>query len=335
MTSVTLSAQHEVWPLNAPFRISRGARTEANVVTVNLTTETPNLFGRGESCPYPRYGESIESVLAQIEQVKALVEAGLSNEELQGLLPAGAARNAIDCALWDLRCRESDMDSGKDCWAFFNLPKPESLQTAITIGIDSAEAMGEKAAACKNYPLLKVKLDREEVHSRVIAIRDNAPNARIIIDPNESWDMKFLREVDPFLVDVGITMLEQPLPVSQAEGLKIYQHRVPICADESCHTSSDLEDLVGKYQVINIKLDKTGGLTEALALKAQAKQMGFDIMVGCMISTSLAMAPAILLAHDAAFVDLDGPAWMANDREDGLIIKKGVFEIPDGSLWGS
>ncbi len=331
MKSIALTACGETWPLKEPFRISRGVRTEAKVVLASLAANEQGLEGRGEGYPYPRYGESVESVLAQIEQIRVILERGAGNDELQSALPAGAARNAVDCALWDLRCKELGVSS----WQLLKRPKPAFVETAITIGIGSADEMAEKAAAYSNYPLLKIKLDREDVRQKVMAVRNHAPGARIVIDPNESWDLELLRDIDGFLADQEIAMLEQPLPAAEDHGLATFQNIVPICADESCHTRTDLDGLLGKYQVINIKLDKTGGLTEALALKTRAQEMGFGIMVGCMVSTSLAMAPALLLAGDAAFVDLDGPVWMAKDREHGLVIREGAIDLSSVErLWG-
>ncbi|MCF8475147.1 MAG: L-Ala-D/L-Glu epimerase [Emcibacter sp.] len=323
-----LSVSHEVWPLKEPFKISRGVRTETHVIVAAL--EYGQITGRGEAVPYARYDETTDSVIAQIEAVKDRIEDGISPEELQQLLPAGAARNAVDCALWDMLARHK----GIPVWQQLQLPEPKTVETAVTIGIDSAEVMGEKALHYKNFPLLKIKLDRENIKEKIIAVRNSAPNPRIIIDPNESWTIQDLEILDDFMVAQNISLLEQPLAAGQDGDLKYFKGNIPICADESCHTRDDLESLVGKYQVINIKLDKTGGLTEAVKLKTQAQAMGFDIMVGCMVSTSLAMAPAMLLATGAHFIDLDGPILIKNDRKDGLKIIEGRMTVATPALWG-
>ncbi len=328
MINRRLSVCSETWSLKEPFHISRGVRTETRVIMATL--EHCGVSGRGEAVPYARYGETMESVLARIEDITAAVEDGISPEELQTLLPAGAARNAVDCALWDMIARWK----GIPVWKLLHLPRPETVETAVTISIDRAEDMAKKARACKDYPLLKVKLDREDIRGRIAAVRAAAPDPRIILDPNESWTMADLEELDDFLGEKTISLLEQPLAAGQDEGLRHFTGRVPICADESCHTRDDLAGLLGKYQLINIKLDKTGGLTEAVRLKKQAMDMGFGIMVGCMVATSLAMAPALLLTPGADFVDLDGPFLIKQDRQHGLKIIQGHLPPPPAELWG-
>ena len=328
MISRRLSVGHEVWPLKEPFKISRGVRTEAHVIVAEL--EYCDVRGRGEAVPYARYGETTDSVIAQIEQVTDVIEEGISPEELQSLLPAGAARNAVDCALWDMLSRWK----GIHPWELLNLPPPAAIETAVTIGLDSAEVMAEKALFYKDFPLLKIKLDDKDIKDKITAIRAQAPKPRIIIDPNESWTIDHLVNLDNFFYQMNISLLEQPLAAGQDAALTDFNGKTPICADESCHTRKDLESLQGKYQVINIKLDKTGGMTEAVKLKEQAQAMGFDIMVGCMVSTSLAMAPAMLLASDAAFIDLDGPIWMKEDRVHGLKIIQGNINELSPELWG-
>ncbi|WP_138381178.1 N-acetyl-D-Glu racemase DgcA [Luteithermobacter gelatinilyticus] len=324
-----LFVMSETWPLVAPFRISRGVKTEAQVVVAML--DCLGVRGRGEAVPYARYDETVETVLEAVERLRDDLAGGLSREDLLDSLPAGAARNALDCAMWDQQARWK----GTTVARLLEVPENQKVVTAVTLGIDSAERMAEKAARLRHCPLLKVKLDREDIIARVSAIRKAAPKARLILDPNESWDMDVLREVDAPLAALGVDLLEQPLPAEQDDGLAEFQGQVPVCADESCHTRQDLAGLKDKYQVINIKLDKSGGLTEALALKKQARKMGFGIMVGCMVGTSLAMAPALMLAHDADFVDLDGPLWMARDRTPGLSIQDGIIgPLPTG-LWGS
>ncbi len=288
------------------------------------------IHGRGEAVPYTRYGETTDSVIAQLEAVTGAVEDGISPEELQQILPAGAARNAVDCALWDMLARWK----GKKVSDLLGISHPVGVETAVTIGINSQEKMAQKAYLYKDYPLLKIKLDTDNVRGKISAIREKAPRPRIIIDPNESWTMRHLEELDDFLYANNISLLEQPVAVGNDDDLKVFKGKIPICADESCHTREDLDRLVGKYQVINIKLDKSGGLTEAVKLKKQAEAMGFDIMVGCMVSTSLAMAPAMLLTTGASFVDLDGPIWMKKDRKHGLKIIQGEIHEPSTQLWG-
>ncbi len=328
MISRRLSVCHEVWPLKEPFKISRGVRTETHVIVVEL--EYCEIYGRGEAVPYARYGETTDSVIAQIEAVTGAIEDGISPEELQQILPAGAARNAVDCALWDMLARWK----GKKVSDLLNISRPVGIETAVTIGLGSMEKMANKACLYKDYPLLKIKLDKENIRAKITAIREQAPEPRIIIDPNESWTMQHLIDLDDFLAAKNISLLEQPLAADHDDGLKTFKGKIPICADESCHTREDLAGLAGKYKVINIKLDKTGGLTEAVKLKKQAEIVGFDIMVGCMVSTSLAMAPAMLLATGASFVDLDGPIWMKNDRQHGLNITKGHINGFSPELWG-
>lgn len=323
-----LSVSHEVWPLNEPFYISRGVRTETHVIMVEL--EYGEVRGWGEAVPYARYGETTSSVIDQIESVKDAIEEGVSLEKLQNLLPAGAARNVVDCVLWDMQARMK----GTSVSDLLHLPRPKGVETAVTIGIGSVEKMAEKANFYKDYPLLKIKLDRLDIREKITAIREHAPGPRIIIDPNESWNIEDLVELDDFLDKMNISLLEQPLAAGQDDDLKDFKGKIPICADESCHTREDLEGLVGKYQVINIKLDKTGGLTEALKLKKQAEVMGFDIMVGCMVATSLSIAPAMLLTSGASFVDLDGPILVKEDRMHGLKIIQGRIDEPSPELWG-
>lgn len=328
MISRQLSISHQIWPLKEPFKISRGVKTEAHVILAEL--DYCQVRGRGEAVPYARYGETTDSVIDQIAAVTGTIEDGISPEELQALLPAGAARNAVDCALWDMMARWKEIPVSD----LLHLPRPRAVDTAVTIGMDSAAAMATKARFYRDFPLLKIKLDRQDITAKITAIREQAPNPRIIIDPNESWTVADLADLDDFLEQMKIDLLEQPLAAGQDEDLKSFKGKIPICADESCHTRADLEGLVGKYQVINIKLDKTGGLTEAVNLKTQAEAMGFDIMIGCMMSTSLSMAPALLLAGDAAFVDLDGPIWMKEDRAHGLDIIQGHIEGFSPNLWG-
>ncbi|WP_417319941.1 N-acetyl-D-Glu racemase DgcA [Emcibacter sp.] len=328
MINKRLTVCHEHWPLREPFRISRGVKTGADVI--HVTIECDQVKGEGESVPYARYGETVESVLDQINAVLPDVEEGVSPEQLLGLLPPGAARNAVDCALWDLMARWQ----GRTVASLLDLDMPGELETAITIGVDAPEKMAEKAALSRSAPLLKVKLDQDNILDRMRAVRTAAPESRIIVDPNESWTIDILKSVDEDLAGLGVNLLEQPLPAGEDDALKDYQARVPVCADESCHTSHDLPSLKGKYQYVNIKLDKTGGLTEAVRLRERALEQGFGLMIGCMVATSLSMAPAILLCSGADFIDLDGPWWMAKDRENGLEINNGIIRSISGNLWG-
>ena len=328
-----LSVRPESWPLAGVFRISRGARRVAHTVLVEL--RDGDAAGRGECVPYSRYGETVESVVESIEGLRGDLERGLGREALAGAMAPGAARNAVDCALWDLEAKRS----GRRVWAALpGMPPetpPQPVTTAYTLGIDEPDAMREAAARHAARPLLKVKLDGERVTERVAAVRAGAPGARIIVDANEAWSAETLRRHLPELADLGVELVEQPLPAGADAGLADVERVVPIAADESCHIRADLPGLAGRYDVVNVKLDKTGGLTEALALRDAARAAGFGIMVGCMLATSLAMAPALLVAQGARFVDLDGPLLLARDREPGLDYHPdGRVSPPSRGLWG-
>ena len=323
-----IQAEEEIWPLARVFRIARGARNEARVIVVHL--RGGDHCGVGEGCPYPHYGESVASVLDQIASVAAEIEAGVTRDALLDLLPAGAARNAIDCALWDLEAKRA----GKSVAALAGVDQTREIVTAQTIIIDTPEAMAASAAKLANAPLLKVKLDGKQVVERLTAVRGAAPGARLIIDANESWNADLLASLMRPLAALEVALLEQPLPAGEDEALRHMAHLVPVCADESCHTNVDLEALSGLYDFVNIKLDKTGGLTGALSLTTAAKEQGFGIMLGCMISTSLAVAPAMLLAQAAEFIDLDGPWWLKNDRDNPVRYHQGKLTLPDAGLWG-
>jgi len=325
----TSSFKSETWPLSEPFRISRGVKTEAHVAVAHIEAE--GLIGSGEAVPYARYGETMESVLEQMGSAQAAINEGCSREQLQTMLPAGAARNAIDCALWDLEAKTT----GKSTLTLAGTAMPTPITTAITIGLDTIDAMAAKAENYKNCDLLKIKLNQNTILEKMQAIRSAAPNPRIIIDPNESWTIETLAEVHKALADLKVDMLEQPLPAGEDAALNGFSSAVPVCADESCHTRADLANLKGLYDIINIKLDKTGGLTEALALKAEAQNMGFGLMIGCMLGTSLAMAPALVLAYGVDFLDLDGPIWMKKDHDYGLDIQNGTIAPPSPLLWGN
>ena len=326
--SRALSVARESFPVAGRFAISRGARTEAVVVTATL--EESGRRGRGECVPYARYGETVESVTAQIESLREAVEAGMDREALQRALPAGAARNALDCALWDLAAKREDAR----VWELAGLPAPAPVATAYTLSLDAPEAMRAKAAENATRPLLKVKLGGEGDLERIRAVRAGAPEAAIIVDANEGWSEEGYAALAPEFAALGVRMVEQPFPADADAPLAALERTLPVCADESCHDRGSLPGLAGRYDMVNIKLDKTGGLTEALALKAEAERAGFRIMVGCMLGSSLAMAPALLAAQGAEIVDLDGPLLLAADREDAIRYDAEGAHPPAPALWG-
>lgn len=327
MSRRRLHAAREVFPIRGVFRISRGARTES--VVVAATISVGGLRGRGECVPYPRYGESVDSVLDQIEGARGAIESGIDRSELQSLLPAGAARNALDCALWDLEAKRA----GKRVWELAGLPAPEPLTTAFTLSVDTPENMEQAARNAASRPLLKIKLTGDGDLARVQAVRRGAPRARMIVDANEAWTARHYESFAREIADLGVELIEQPLPAGKDDGLADVAHPVPVCADESCHDTGSLDGLGGRYEAINIKLDKTGGLTEALRLRAAARAAGRRIMVGCMIGTSLAMAPALLVAQGAEWVDVDGPLLLARDREGGFRYEGSTLQPLAAGLW--
>src|ERR1700736_4589142 len=322
-----IEAREEVWPLKQPFRISRGSRTEACVVVVTLT-DGQNT-GRGEAVPISRYNQSIAFVLAQIESIK--IEKNLDRHRIQELLPAGAARNALDCAFWDLEAKVS----GKRVWELANVPMVPEVETSFTISLDTPAAMAAATKANANAPILKLKLRGDDVDlARVEAVREAAPSARLLIDANESWSPSHYRRIVPALKGLRVELIEQPFPADADEVLETLDHPVPVCADESCHTSADLPRLTNRYEMINVKLDKAGGLTEALLLAKRARENGFKLLIGCMVCTSLGIAPARLLASAADYVDLDGPLLLARDRHQPVPYENGRIGIPPRELWG-
>ena len=325
---LTLTA--ESWPIGRAFRIARGVKTEAHVVVATIADE--GVVGRGECVPYPRYGESVASVCAQIESLRAEVEHGLTREALQVRLPAGAARNALDCALIDWEAKSS----GRRAFELLGLPAPRPVQTAYTLSLDAPAAMGHAAAeaAAKGYRLLKLKIAGGDDFARVEAVRRAAPSARLIVDANEGWTRDELIHLTPHLAGLGVALIEQPLKAADDDALLKFKSPVPLCADESCHTRADLPRIVGRYSHINVKLDKAGGLTEAAALVRSAQALGLGLMVGCMVSTSLAMAPASLLTGMAEFTDLDGPLLLARDREPQMRYERDLLYPPEPDLWG-
>jgi L-alanine-DL-glutamate epimerase-like enolase superfamily enzyme len=319
-----IQAKVDIFPLAQVFRISRGARTQAEVVSVVIKKN--GLTGRGECVPYARYNETSESVIQQIESLPS----DINRQTLQNTLPAGAARNAVDCALWDLDCKKMDLP----CWQLAGIPMPKELITAYTLSLDEPENMLKQAEKNANRPLLKIKLGTPNDMPRLEAVRKGAPNSEIIVDANEGWNAETYTKLAPDLVRLGVQLVEQPLPADKDDALIGLPRPLPICADESCHDRNSLPKLIGKYDFVNIKLDKTGGLTEALYLKNKALEDGFKIMVGCMVGSSLAMAPATLIAQNATFVDLDGPLLLAKDRDYGLFYDESLVYPPKKELWG-
>jgi L-Ala-D/L-Glu epimerase len=324
-----LSVRVERWPIAGAFTISRGSKTEAIVVVVELDDGTHR--GRGESVPYARYGETPDGIVATIESMRPALRRGLDRTALQTALTAGAARNALDCAYWDVNAKQF----GRRAYSLAGLGEPVPLTTAYTISLASVDEMVTAAERAAWRPLLKVKLGGgEEDVRRIAAVRRAAPNADLIVDANEGWNSDNLRANMTACADAGVTLIEQPLPEGQDEALARIDRPISICADESVHDRASLDALAGRYDAINIKLDKAGGLTEALALAAEAQQRGLGIMVGCMVATSLAMAPAVLVAQRARVVDLDGPLLLAKDRSDGLRYEGSLVYPPEPALWG-
>ncbi len=329
----TLNARHDRFPLLRPFRISRGVKTVADVVTVEITVG--GITGRGEGVPYPRYGESVQAALAAIETVRGPIGEGAGRAELLDLLPPGAARNAVDGALWDLEARLA----GESVAARLGLAPPGGaamapLATALTVGLDTPAAMAAAAETLAGVPLLKIKVDQSDPEAQLRAVRAVAPLPRVIVDPNESWTIAEVERLQPLLAELRVDLLEQPLPADDDGALAGFRPLVPIAADEAVHVAADLGALAGKYQVVNIKLDKSGGLTAALALADAAEAAGFGLMVGCMVCSSLSIAPAWPLAARAAFVDLDGPLWLAGDRAGGVSARQGMLMPPEPGFWG-
>jgi L-alanine-DL-glutamate epimerase-like enolase superfamily enzyme len=325
----TLSARHDRFALTQPFRISRGVKTVADVVTV--TIGQGDAVGRGEGVPYARYGESIDSALAQIEAARDFIEQGGDRRALLVELPAGAARNAIDCALWDLEARLSGVSVADAIGA----PEPERLASALTIVIDTPDAMARAAAAVAHAPLLKVKVNADDPAAQVRAVRDAAPRAALIVDPNESWDRALVEAMQPVLTAAQVALLEQPIPADEDEWLEGFTPAVPICADEAVHVAADLPRVARRYQVVNVKLDKSGGLTAALELAHAARWAGLGLMTGCMVSSSLSIAPALHVARMSDFVDLDGPVWLKEDYPGGVRDDGGLLSPPEKGFWGT
>ncbi|MDK9582739.1 L-Ala-D/L-Glu epimerase [Lelliottia wanjuensis] len=319
----TVKVYEEAWPLHTPFVISRGSRSEACVVVVEI--EEDGIKGAGECTPYPRYGESLASVMAQVMTIVPELEKGMSREALQQALPAGAARNAVDCALWSLEAHRLNHTISES----LGVALPETIVTAQTVVIGEPSQMAASARALyeSGARLLKVKLDDHLISERMVAIRGAVPDATLIVDANESWRSEGLAARCQLLADLGVAMLEQPLPSAEDAALENFIHPLPICADESCHTRESLAGLKGRYEMVNIKLDKTGGLTEALALAKQARAEGFALMLGCMLCTSRAISAALPLTEQVNFADLDGPTWLAVDVSPALNFTTGTLHL--------
>jgi L-alanine-DL-glutamate epimerase-like enolase superfamily enzyme len=323
-----ISVEAERFPITGVFTISRGSKTEAEVLTCTITEG--GYSGRGECVPYRRYGETMESVRDAIEAVRTHIASGIDRTALLDLMAPGAARNAVDCALWDLEAKAT----GRRVHEQICKSSPHPLETAFTLSLAEPDAMAAQARANAARPLLKVKIGGGDDIARIRAVVEAAPNSKIILDANEGWNEENIRENLAAAAKLGIALIEQPLPAGQDGILREIDHLVPICADESIHAVDGLDALAGLYDAVNIKLDKAGGLTAAIALRDRAREMKFGVMVGCMIGTSLAMAPAILLAQDADFVDLDGPLLLARDRSPGLVYEGSMVSAPEAALWG-
>ena len=326
--SLNLAARIERWPIAGGFTISRGAKTEAVVIVAGVSSQ--GITGRGECVPYARYGETPDGTLAAILSLEDALRDGMDRQALQTRVPSGAARNALDCALWDLEAKVAN----KRIWDLLGQPAPRPLTTAYTISLGTPDSMADATAKAAHRPLLKIKLGGDGDEARIAAVRKAAPGAELIVDANEAWTDGNLERHLAACAEAGVTMIEQPLPAGQDQALARIKRPVAVCADESVHDRASLEGLRERYDAINIKLDKTGGLTEALAMAEAARALGFDIMVGCMVATSLAMAPAMMIAQGARVVDLDGPLLLARDRDDGLRYDGSTVYPPEVSLWG-
>ena len=318
----------ESWSIRGHFTIARGSKTGVQVLVVALSDN--GVSGRGECVPYARYGESVEGVRAQITALFPEIEKGdLTHTNLATRLPAGAARNALDCAFWAIACQQSK----QPLWQLIGQNPPKPVTTAYTLSLDTPEKMHAAAVSVADFPVLKLKLSGVGDLARIEAVRSGAPNAVLIVDANESWTVAVYQQLIPELVRLGVKMIEQPFSADQDDILKALPRPITVCADESCHDTASLLRLVGKYDMVNIKLDKTGGLTEALQVAKQARQMGFEIMVGCMVATSLSMAPAFFMAQDTAIVDLDGPLLLTQDRAHAMHYQQALLYPPSAALW--
>lgn len=325
----TLTVRHDTLPLARPFRIARGVRTAAEVIVVEIAED--GRIGRGEGVPYPRYGESVNGSIAAIEARRSAIEAGADRQAMLAAMPAGAARNAVDCALWDLEMRLA----GTNAFAALGLASPPApVATALTVGLDTPDAMREAARDLAQAPLIKVKVDASDPAAQLRAVREVAPQPRMIVDPNESWTTAEIETLQDLMLDLRVDLLEQPIHADRHDELRSFASAIPIAADESIHTVADLDLLPDGYGVVNIKLDKTGGLTAAIELADAAQARGLGVMTGCMISSSLSIAPAFAIAGKSGFVDLDGPLWLAEDRTGGVRCANGIMQPPQDGFWG-
>jgi L-alanine-DL-glutamate epimerase-like enolase superfamily enzyme len=325
---LSLAVRTESWPIAGAFSISRGAKTEAQVVVAELSDGRHK--GRGECVPYARYDETVAGVMAALGAIGNRLGFGLDRTALQQAMPAGAVRNALDCAFWDLEAKRA----ARPAYELAGLPTPQPLTTAYTISLGTPQAMADAARAAATRKLLKIKLGGGGDAERIAAVRQAAPHSELIVDANEGWTTENLAANLAACAAAGVTLVEQPLPANADTALASIRRPIPVCADESVHDRLGLASLVGRYDAVNIKLDKAGGLTEALAMTKEAQRLGFDVMVGCMVATSLAMAPAILVAQGARVVDLDGPLLLAKDRRDGLRYEDSLVYPPTSALWG-
>jgi len=325
----TLRVLDERWPTAHVFTIARGAKTEAHVLVVEISQA--GVTGRGEAVPYARYGETVEGAMDTVERLRPAIEAGATRGELQDLVMAGAARNALDCALWDLEAKLT----GQPAWKTAGLARLDPVKTCVTLSLDTPEAMAEVARGLQRRPMLKLKISAAGDLDRVEAVRAAAPKTRLVVDANEALSFEDLKRLAPEFARLDVKLVEQPLPAGADEALEGWVSPVPLCADESVRTRLELETCARRYACVNIKLDKAGGLTEALAMKARAAELGLEVMAGCMVGTSLAMAPGVILAQGAAFVDLDGPLLLAKDRTPGLRIDGSLIHPPGAELWGA
>lgn len=327
ISPLLIDAHEEIWPLKQVFRISRASCTGAQVVAVSVSDG--EHVGQGESVPLARYNQSVASVLEQIQSIKG--DRNLDRQRLQNILPPGAARNALDCALWDLEAKRC----GKRAWELANTAIAPEVETSFTISLDVPEKMGTAAKENAQLPILKLKLGGDDRDlARVEAVRKAAPMARLLVDANESWSAEHYQKIVSGLKMLGVELIEQPFPAKDDGALEVLEHPIPVCADESCHTTGDLPSLTSRYEAVNVKLDKTGGFTEALRLCETARDRGFKILIGCMVCTSLSIAPARLLANFADWIDLDGPLLLARDRDHPLLYVNGMIGIPSRGLWG-
>ena len=329
MRPIEFQISEQVWPLDKPFRISRGSRTEARVVLVSATDG--ERTGRGEAVPAKRYQETVATVRARLESILPDLRTHCDRRYVDQMLPPGPARNALDCALWDLEAKQT----GKRAWDLAHVPVSPEVVTAFTISLDAPEEMAAAARHNKHSPILKLKLGGDALDlERVEAVRQEAPKTRLLVDANEAWSPSHYEQIVPSLVRLGVELIEQPFPAASDDVLTSLEHPIPVCADESCHTTADLPRLNGRYEAVNVKLDKTGGLTEALRLCKNARQNGFKILIGCMVCTSLGIAPARVLASLADYLDIDGPLLLAGDRHSPLPYHNGRVGLPPLELWG-